>query len=190
MTPEQERLSPADPVDEVLMQQTAAGELSAFTTLVRRHQDPLLNFFRRLGVYTDAEDLVQETFVRLFNYRDRYRPTAKLTTFLYTIARHAWLDGLRKAKRQEAFVEKLAADSPASSDGGMPQALLRMDAEQALEQLPEKLRSVVVLSLYQGLRYEEIAAVLDIPVGTVKSRMFNALSQLKEIFERENRPSE
>ena len=64
----------------------------------------------------------------------------------------------------------------------MRRAFLTMDIRAALQQLPEKLRSVVVLSLYQGLRYEEIAAVLDIPAGTVKSRMFNALSQLKEIF--------
>ena len=178
-----------DTPDETLMRQTASGDTMAFATLVKRHQDPLLNFFRRLGVYTDAEDLVQETFVRLFNYRDRYRPTAKLTTFLYTIARHVWIDGLRKVKRQEAFVEELKADGPAGSDGGMRLAALRMDAQQALQQLPEKLRSVVVLSLYQGLRYEEIAGVLDIPVGTVKSRMFNALNQLKEIFDREDRPS-
>jgi len=178
-----------DTPDETLMLKTAAGDTWAFATLVKRHQDPLLNFFRRLGVYTDAEDLVQETFVRLYNYRDRYRPTAKLTTFLYTIARHAWIDGLRKVKRQEAFVEELQADSPTSSEGGMRLVALRMDAQQALQQLPEKLRSVVVLSLYQGLRYEEIAAVLGIPVGTVKSRMFNALNQLKEIFEHDNRQS-
>jgi len=175
-----------DPPDELLMQRTAAGEKSAFTALVRRHQDSLVNFFRRMGVYTDTEDLVQETFVRLFNGRVRYRPTAKFTTFLYTIARHVWVDLLRKAKRREALVESLRQDCPAEHDGGMRQTVLRMDARQALEQLPEKLRSVVVLSFYQGLRYEEIAAVLEVPVGTVKSRMFNALNQLKEMSDRED----
>ena len=186
MRPENTSHREPDPPDELLMQRAAAGEQRAFAARVTRHQDPLVNFFRRLGAYTDAEDLAQETFVRLFNCRERYRPTAKFTTFLYTIARHAWLDLLRKAKRREAFEENLKQDCPASHDGGMGRTRLRMDAQAALERLPEKLRSVVVLNLYQGLRYDEIAAVLDIPTGTVKSRMFNALIQLKEIFENED----
>jgi RNA polymerase sigma-70 factor (ECF subfamily) len=177
----------SDTPDETLMQRTAAGEQSAFTALVKRHQGPLLNFFHRMSVYTDAEDLVQETFVRLFNYRARYRPTAKFTTFLYTIARHVWVDLIRKTARKEALVENLKMDRPSQDDGGMGRTFARLDAQSALERLPEKLRSVVVLSLYQGLRYEEISVVLGIPTGTVKSRMFNALSQLKEIADRENR---
>ena len=172
------------------MRRTAAGEPSAFTALVARYQDQLLNFFCRMGAYTDAEDLVQETFVRLFNYRDRYRPTAKFTTFLYTIARHAWLDMLRKTRRRETLADELKEEEASTEyDGGMRQAFLSMDVQEALQQLPDKLRSVVILNLYQGLRYEEIATVLDIPEGTVKSRMFNALNQLKEIFQDENEKS-
>lgn len=176
--------------DEALMQGTADGDPSAFTALVRRHQDPLLNFFRRVGAYTDAEDLVQETLVRVFNYRARYRPTAKFTTFLYTVARHAWLDSLRKAKRRESLAENLKKEEGSETDdGGMHRLALKMDAQEALSRLPEKMRSVVVLSLYQGLRYDEIAAVLKIPPGTVKSRMFHALNQLKEILESEHAQS-
>lgn len=171
--------------DETLMGRAAGGDQAAFVMLIRRHQEALMNFFRRMGAYTDDEDLAQETFVRLFNYRAKYKPTAKFTTFLYTIARHAWLDQLRKAKRKEAFEEVLEAEY-SENDGGMARMVVRMDAEAALGRLPEKLRSVVVLSLYQGLRYEEISSVLDIPTGTVKSRMFNALSRLKEIMDREN----
>ena len=168
--------------DEQLMQASAGGDSGAFAVLVRRHQDPLLNFFRRMGVYMEAEDLVQETFVRLFKYRDRYEPTAKFTTFLYTIARHARLDLLRKHRRKEGLLRRFGEESPTADESGMELAASRLDADAALRRLPEKLRNVVVLSLYQGLNYDEIAGVLRIPQGTVKSRMFLALSRLKEAF--------
>lgn len=171
--------------DADLMELVRAGRKEAFECLVRRHQQPLLNFFCRMGAYTDAEDLVQETFVRLFGYRDRYRPSAKFTTFLYTIARHAWLDLLRKSKKREALQERMRIEADPAHDGGMGRARLSMDTQAALRRLPEKLRSVVVLSFYQGLRYEEIAGVLNIPAGTVKSRMFIALDRLKEMLDDE-----
>lgn len=171
--------------DTELMELSRAGAKDAFQCLIRRHQQPLLNFFARMGVYNDAEDLVQETFIRLFKCRERYRPTAKFTTFLYTIARTVLLDKLRGASRLEAKKEKFRSDGTTAHeqvDNGLP---LRIDMQAALDRLPEKLRSVVVLSYWQGLRYDEIAAVLEIPAGTVKSRMFLALIRLKEIFERE-----
>ncbi|MBA4388547.1 MAG: hypothetical protein C0404_11235 [Verrucomicrobia bacterium] len=170
--------------DEVLMRLSGEGDQAAFAALVRKHQDPLVNFFHRMGAYMDAEDLAQETFVRLFKYRDRYRATAKFTTFLYTVARHTWLDLMRKDRRRDLLVDGLRADTPGSDDSSMKQVQLRMDAAAALKLLPEKLRSVVVMSLYQGLRYDEIAAILEIPEGTVKSRMFNALSFLRERLEK------
>ncbi len=170
-----------------LMARTRTGNLAAFETLIHRHQQPLLNFFLRMGVYIDAEDLVQETFLRLYRYRMKYEPKAKFTTFLYTLARHAWVDSLRKAKKQEDILERTAVESPASDDKAMKQAGARLDVETALESLSDKLRPVVVLSLCQGLRYEEIAEILEIPVGTVKSRMSLALARLKEIFDDRSR---
>jgi RNA polymerase sigma-70 factor (ECF subfamily) len=135
-----------------------------------------------LGAHGDDEDLVQETLLRVFRYRFKYRPVAKFTTFLYTVARHAWADGLRKAMRREALYERAATELSASDDGAGKRLHAAMDAQTALEQLSEKLRVVIVMSLYQGLKYDEIAETLDIPVGTVKSRVFTALSQLKEIL--------
>ncbi len=168
--------------DAELMRLAGIGRLDAFEALVRRHQQPLLNFFVRMGAHRDAEDRVQETLVRVFNYRSRYKPSAKFTTFLYTLARHVWIDALRKVKRAEAFTERFRAETPGSHDGGMGNAQLRMDLQAALERLPEKLRSVVVLAVYQGLGYEEVAGILAVPVGTVKSRMFLAVGQLREVF--------
>ena len=172
-----------DALDVALMLRTAADDEAAFRQLIQRHQTPLLNLFRRLGALQDADDLAQETFLRVYRYRMRYRNTAKFRTFLYTLARHAWADGLRKLRQRERLAEALPGQTPEQDDRAMAVAGRRLDAEVALAELSEKLRLVVVMSVYQGLRYEEIAAALDIPVGTVKSRMFMALQELKSVFD-------
>ena len=171
------------PDDRDLMLQACAGDAGAFATLVRRHQRPLLNFFRRCGVQTDAEDLVQQTFLRLYRYRDRYTPRAKLTTFLYLLARQVWLDDLRRRGRFARLREGLAAEPEAVAAYGTQPERGRLDLDAALARLPEGLRLVVVLGVYQDQPYAEIAAALRIPVGTVKSRMFNALRMLRKMLE-------
>ncbi|OQW97833.1 MAG: hypothetical protein BWK77_00760 [Verrucomicrobia bacterium A1] len=171
-----------EPSDIELMGQTRAGNEESFAILIRRHQAPLLNFFRRLGAHSDAEDLVQEVFVRLYRYRDRYAPSAKFTTFLYTLARHAWADRCRKSERRERIEERVRTEGPGADDGAWGRTAASLDAQQALGRLPEKLRVVLVMSLYQGLRYDEIADVLGIPQGTVKSRVFLALQRLREVY--------
>jgi RNA polymerase sigma-70 factor (ECF subfamily) len=171
-----------EPLDHELMEKIKAEEEDAFALLIRRHQSPLLNFFHRLGANSDAEDLVQEVFLRLYRYRDRYAHSAKFTTFLYTLARRAWADRWRKRQRIERIEERARKEMPAESDGNLGRTRDTLDAQQALTQLPEKLRIVLVMSLYQGLRYDEIAAALEIPTGTVKSRVFLALRRLKEIY--------
>lgn len=168
--------------DFALMARVREGSESAFRQLVERHQRPLLNFFARLGAFTHGEDLAQETFLRLWNYRRKYKPAAKFTTFLYTLARHAWLDHLRRQNRFRLFTERYREEMPSSTDGGLGRMRKNLDIQEALERLTPKLRETVVLAVHQGLAYDEIAAVLRIPVGTVKSRIYNALSLLKEIY--------
>ncbi len=168
--------------DVQLMLETAAGSEAAFVQLVQRHQNGLLNFFVRMGVYNDAEDLVQETFVRVYKVRQKYRPAAKFTTFLYVLARHVWADRGRKAKMHQRLEASLKTDAeigggvtyPASQDGA--------DVQAALDRLSPKLREVIVLNVYQGLPYQEIADVLEIPLGTVKSRINFALQELRKLF--------
>lgn len=168
--------------DALLMQEAAGGALDAFSALIRRHQDPLVNFFRRMGVRTESEDLVQETFVRLYRTRERYRPSARFTTYLYVIARNVLADHGRRWFRRERLRESLVREVEAAGVV-TPQAGGRMDVEEALGRLSPKLRSVVVLNVYQGLKQDEIAEVLGIPRGTVKSRMNLALRALKEFFD-------
>ncbi|MCX7007822.1 MAG: sigma-70 family RNA polymerase sigma factor [Kiritimatiellaeota bacterium] len=174
---------PADADDFALMARAASGDTAAFADLIRRHQNALVNFFRRLGAHNEAEDVAQETFLRVWRYRTRYRPTAKFTTFLFTLARHAWADHLRRAQKQERVVEHVGAEAVPHDATAQDAARQRLDAQVALAALPEKMRLVVVMSLYQGLKYEEIGAVLGVPVGTVKSRMFLAMARLKDVFD-------
>ena len=172
--------------DESMMQLVAQGDRDAFVALVRKYQQSLLNFFYRMNVYNaDRDDLVQETFIRLFNYRDRYRPTAKFTTFLYLMARQVQVDYYRKQQRRAVLVETLKNEPPEEVPecGGNEDKRIRI--EKALNKLSDEMRSVVVMSIYQDLKYAEIAEILDIPLGTVKTRMFHALQKLRKVLNNE-----
>jgi RNA polymerase sigma-70 factor (ECF subfamily) len=169
--------------DAALMLEVAAGSEQAFVELVQRHQSPLLNFFARMGVSSDGEDLVQETFVRLFRSRRQYRPTAKFTTFLYVLARHVWADRGRRVVRIERLASHLETEMEIASQAVRPGASESIDVGAALARLSPKLREVIVLNIYQGMRYQEVADVLRIPLGTVKSRLNLALRALREIVD-------
>lgn len=178
---------PPSPDDDLaLMLRVAGGDSDAFRALVLRHQTPLLNFFARQGVSTSAEDLAQETFVRLWKYRAKYKPTAKFTTFLYTVAAHVARDDWRKRTRFDLFRSRYRLETPASSDGGLPRLRKDLDIQTALASLSPAHRETLVLAVCQGLPYEDVASILRIPVGTVKSRVFNALSTLEKQFRNEN----
>ncbi len=151
----------------------------------KKFEKNLLNFFWRQGVpLMEAEDLVQETYVRLWKYRRQYIPTAKLSTFLFLLARQVRIDALRRQTRrenrekgwgaeQETMSQRASVTSPVDS---------REDVRWALSRLPEISREVIELGVFQDLPYAEAAEILGIPVGTVKSRMHHALKKLKEIF--------
>ena len=148
----------------------------------RKFEKNLLNFFWRQGVsYGEGEDLVQETYLRLWNYRSRYKPTAKLSTFLFLMARQVRLDALRSDARRAAREERWGRAQPAVQ--AAPRAGEKEDVRWAVARLSEPLREVVELGVFQDLPYAEVSEILGIPVGTVKSRMSNALRKLKEIFD-------
>jgi len=173
-----------EPEDSDLMLRTAAGDMAAFETIVRRHQQKLMNFFVRMGVNTGrAEELVQDTLLRVFRNSGRYRASARFTTFLYTIARNALIDELRRNQREEDAIAEETARLNAGHDCGLAGMQARMDVRSALSKLPPKLREPVILSVYQGMRYEEIADVLKIPLGTVKSRIFLAMRALRNLLD-------
>lgn len=170
--------------DFELMKRIKQGEQEAFLELVRRYQHRLFRFFCYLGAPPgESEDMVQEVFLRIFACRANYRPTAKLVTFLYTIARNVWVDWLRKNKKMVAL-DACSEDRRSLSEGDafVNEVESQIDIQTALGKLGEKHRLVVVMSIYQQLRYQEIAEILNIPVGTVKSRVHAAFEQLREIL--------
>ena len=170
------------------MSRAARGEADCFGALVGRYQNALLNFFRRQGVtHADAEDLVQRAFLRVWNYRDRWRPEARFTTFLFFVANQVKIDFFRAEGRrrtlEDGFEEVQKAEGAARVRPGAEAApCAGEDVRAAVAKLPEGLRDVVELGVFQDLPYAEVSEILGIPAGTVKSRMFNALRKLKELM--------
>ena len=147
----------------------------------KKFEKNLLNFFWRLGVsYSEGEDLLQETYLRLWKYREQYVESAKLSTFLFNIARQVRIDALRRQTRREKREDIWQDGRETTVPAQYP---LREDIRWAMSKLPESLRETVELAVFQDLPYADISAILGIPVGTVKSRMSTALKKLKEVFD-------
>jgi RNA polymerase sigma-70 factor (ECF subfamily) len=181
-----------EPTDIELMLKFQAGDDTSFVSLVRRHQNSLIRFFHAMGLTADADDAAQETFLRLHRYRHRYEPTATFRTFIHLLARQVCLDAFRRRQRRERHLdayrlqaahEDVAPPDPARNTGDAPAI-----AGELLRDLPEAMRTVVVMSIYEEMPYDEIAKILDIPVGTVKSRMFNAMLRMRKALHARNTP--
>lgn len=167
----------------------------AFAQLVRRWEGPIQRLCTRMtGDPHKAEDLAQETFARLYAHRKDYQASGKFSTFLWRIALNLCHDELRRMKRRGE--SSLNADDGEGNnplldavEGNEPSPAARLIEEErarwvrsALMQLPETYRSVLVLRHYENLKFREIAEVLDIPEGTVKSRMTEAINQLSRLL--------
>ncbi len=180
------------------MERLAQGDQSALEELYERWSRPLLNFlYRMCSDRTLSEDLMQGVFVRVWRAAPRYRPLAKFSTWLFQIARNHWLNEREKKMRR---IRPVSLEHHGGSAGDAPRLIAAIDSgasspDQVAEQkelgkrirlaaatLPDKLKSVWVLGVNQGLPYKEVAAILEIPVGTVKSRMFQAVRQLRELL--------
>jgi RNA polymerase sigma-70 factor (ECF subfamily) len=184
--------------DGELMVAFKEGDQEAFATLYDRHSRALINFFYKMCYDRAlAEDLMQDTFLKLLRHRGKYRPEASFKTFLYTVAKNLWID---RHRSQKAAPRTVSAELRVQEDGATLGDLLPAGTEspvarladheaadlvrQALLDLPEAQRLVFVMAEAQGLRYREIAKVLDIPVGTVKSRMNAAVTRLRGLLGR------
>ena len=165
--------------DEALMARAAAGDDDAFCRLVERHQRTVANFLVRSGVEEDVEDLTQRTFLKLHRVRRGWKPTAKFATFLLLIAKQTTIDAFRAMRRREDLHRRAAEERESVEDAPLHRGESQ-DAAAALACLSEPLRDAVVLVVMQGLAYGEAAQVLDIPVGTVKSRVNAALVQMRK----------
>ena len=170
--------------DFELMQKIKKGLQPAFVELIQRHQQAVFRFFCHMGVYREeSEDLTQEVFLKIFSYRDRYRPIAKFTTFLYMIARRVLVDWRRK--NTGTLLSSSLSENISDGKDNISTLEDQLDIQYALNLLPEAQREVLVMSLYQHLKYREISEILEIPLGTVKSRIFNAYQHLREILDGE-----
>ncbi len=178
---------PSGAEDVQLMLRAARDDMEAFGLLVEKHQKSLLNFFARCGVERDVEDLAQLTFLKLHRMRRAYRPAAKFTTFLFLIAKQTMLDRVRSDARKAALHERAGREA----EPAMPPPAARGerdDARRALSRLSPGLAAAVALVVMQGFEYNEAAEILEIPVGTVKSRVHAALKQMRDYL-REPPPS-
>src|SRR5204863_5083359 len=194
MGPDREREAPTIPSlsDEDLMARVAEEDERAFTELVRRYQGRLTNLVGRvLNDRECADDLSQEVFVRVFIHRRNYRRGSKLSTWLFTIAANLAKNEIRRRVRrrnwfsldalQEAFKDgaMLFADPAEGRERLLEREQLQEAVGGGMATVPEKYRLALVFRDIEGLSYEEIAQVLGIPGGTVRSRINRARSMLK-----------
>jgi RNA polymerase sigma-70 factor, ECF subfamily len=162
--------------EPALIRAAAAGDLRAFEQLVRAYQQHVWRFLRRLmGDAAVAEDITQETFLRVFRRLPTYSFESKFSTWVFQIARNAGIDELRSRQRRTRLASIIRASPPVPS---VAPPETRVEIEAALASLPVDLRETVVLVEVLGLRYREVSTVLGVPEGTVKSRMFAARSRL------------
>ncbi len=169
-------------IDYKLMRAVQKGDMVAFNQLVDRYKDRLMNVIgRMLSSQDEAEDIVQETFVRVYQHRQSFNFQHCFSTWIYTIALNLARNELRKRKKfkflditdMKGNESEFAVEMKLPSR--LPQAL-----DSAIRSLPEKYRLAFVLRDIQELPYEEVAKVLSIPLGTVKSRVNRARMMLRE----------
>ena len=182
------------PEIEALVERARDGDRAAFGQLVDEYKDKIYNYVARmLNDPSEAEDVTQEAFLRAYKSLPRFRGASSFHTWLYRIASNLAIDVVRKRKRQDPT---FSLDEPLESDDGEYERELpdesggpedrtstretRIAVRRAIMELPEKLRDVMILYELQGETYDDIADILDVPLGTVKSRLFNARNRLKE----------
>lgn len=168
--------------DYALMRSIQNGDMVAFNALVDRYKDRLLNVIgRMLNSTEEAEDIVQETFVRVYQHRSSFNFQHCFSTWIYTIGLNLARNELRKRKKFkfEEITEMNSGEGDLSVEMKLPTRLPE-DLNTAIKGLPEKYRTAFVLRDVEEMPYEEVAKVLDVPLGTVKSRVNRARLMLKE----------
>ncbi|MFZ5434034.1 MAG: RNA polymerase sigma factor [Calditrichota bacterium] len=178
------------PTDEDLILAFQNDDTSAFEEIVRRYRDPLFNFVvRLLGDAFFSEDIVQETFLRVYRNRHRYHQVAKFSTWIYTIASNLAKTELRRRKVRNFF--SISSKGEDEKDYDLLDTSTDIEKEvdgilkgeiilKEINALPYHFREAVLLRDVQDLSYEEISQILDVPLGTVKSRVNRGRSRLQK----------
>ena len=187
----------SEPVDHdgdmMLVERALEGDLAAFEQLVARYQNKLVGFAARmLGDHEEAEDVAQEAFVKAYRALDSFRGQAQFSTWLYRITTNLCIDRVRAKKRRPQQAYSLDEPLDKEDDKGgreLPDSTfepsvsvereeLRRVVRSTMAEMPEKMRQVLIMCDMQGMPYEQIAQILDCPIGTVKSRLFHARADL------------
>ena len=189
----------AETDEELLTRYRAEARPEDFNVLVKRYEHELFRYLARyLGDRSLADDVFQNTFLQVHQKRGLYEPGRPVRPWLYSIATHQAVDALRKAGRHPTLsLDRRASGGDGEADAGSlidllvgdsPGPLNNLQAEErqawvrrAIEKLPDVLRQTLLLAYFEDLKYREIADVLEIPVGTVKSRLHAALAKLQEM---------
>jgi RNA polymerase sigma-70 factor (ECF subfamily) len=185
--------------DEELMQKVKKGDMRAFDVLVRRWEHRLFNLiYKIIGDYEIAKDVRQEVFLRVYQAAKRYR-SGKFSMWLYRIATNCSINELKKLKRHRFFpltishedrngekhsLESILIDPKPQPDEVIQRNEIAECIQNALNRLPDEQRIVIILRHYEGLKFRQIASILDCPLGTVKSRMRYGLEQLRTMLKR------
>jgi RNA polymerase sigma-70 factor (ECF subfamily) len=185
-----------DELDRELVARVLAGERTAFRELVERHQARVFALAKSfLRNQADAADIAQEAFVRAYGNLRRYRAEGSFTAWIAKITNNLAIDFLRRQKIQasaelseemgepdQGHAGMLAAQLPADPQTATLRRELGAHLEKALDRLPEKHRSILILREIDGLSYQELSEVLEIPVGTVMSRLFHSRAKMQELL--------
>ncbi len=176
--------------DEDLIFLFQDGEMLAFEEIVKRYKDSLMNYiYRFLGDMSESEDIVQETFLRVFRNKRAYKKIAKFSTWIYTIAGNLAKTELRKRKKRNLYsVSEIGyddkdfeiSDETLSPESKTNTSMSEEIIQKEIQQLSPKFREVIVLRDIQELSYEEISKIIKVPLGTVKSRVNRARLRLQE----------
>ena len=173
--------------DVDLMLRVKKGDHEAFRELIERHQRAVINVIHRaIGDAWEAEDLAQRVFIQIFRSASRYKPTAKFTTWMFTITHNTIRNEYRRRSRHAAeSIQAMPEGIELPAHGSDParevsERELQEKIQSAIQALPEAQRTAVILCRFEGLAYEEIAEVLNCSVSAVKSLLHRARQTLKE----------
>ena len=166
------------------MQRIKEGDMDAFRLLVETHQARVIGTITKmLGSETEAEDLAQQVFIRVWKSAQRYTPTAKFTTWLFRITRNLVFNEMRRRKHftePTDDVKEPAGRTAHEPDQVLLEEELQSAIQEAINQLPESQRMAIILRRYEEMPYEEIARVMRTTVPAVKSILFRARAELRE----------
>ena len=174
----------AENTDEILMQNVKDGNISEMSVLFERYHLRIYNFFFRLTFDMDvSQDLTQNLFYRMIKYKNSYKSDYTVKSWIFQIARNLHADYCKEEKRSEKLflkTDKYTTEPVDESEGFHEDDYDRL--EKAISDLSDEQKEIIVLSRYQGLKYEEISAITNQSVSAIKVAMYRAIRQLRGIY--------